>query len=156
MDSANLGFDPEVLKAGGYKLKKLTRLCQQHGLNSRGTQAKIEQRLLHFYKTAPGNFKPDVDIRFKLQMEFNNHARLISYALADANSTFDSMEMDNLDLDDYLVNEFDTMSFDDIDGLEGELEFESESAVGTTAGVVSTEASETMLEADIAILSPCS
>jgi len=88
---AKVGFSIDKLQEGGYKLKKLQRLCKQNGLRSVGTADKLTSRLEHFYETQPGIVQLPLCFKFDNWLVYKAQSRQITSALADCSSTLDSM-----------------------------------------------------------------
>jgi len=88
---AKVGFTIEKLRADGYKLKKLERLCKQNGLRPKGTADKLKSRLEHFYETQPGIVSLPLCFKFDNWLVYKAQSREITNALADCSTTLDDL-----------------------------------------------------------------
>mmetsp|Transcript_25270 Transcript_25270/g.34810 ORF Transcript_25270/g.34810 Transcript_25270/m.34810 type:complete len:216 (-) Transcript_25270:110-757(-) len=127
----DLTFDPVLLKSNGYKLKKLQRMCKSHGLKTMGTADKLTTRLLNYYETRPGVFKPDTCFRFNSWLEHNSQARSVNSALADADFSIVQLEKmisdgsSEAEILEYLESELETILSEDPHFSFDENEFEA-------------------------------
>ncbi|KAK3269169.1 hypothetical protein CYMTET_22371 [Cymbomonas tetramitiformis] len=95
-------FDVEKLQAGGYKLKKLQTLCKKHGLPANGTASKLTDRLLYYYNTQPGVFKPGTCARFNYWLDHRFVSRTSGDALGAADDALLCLELAMRESDDAL------------------------------------------------------